>query len=121
MTKDDLIYVQHVLDTAHKAPAFIEGKDREAFDNDEILRLALTHLLQVIGEAARRVSQSFQENHSDIPWKAIMGMRHRVVHDYLNIDEDIVWRTLTHELVHLIFELEKIVSPSDSSASDQGR
>jgi uncharacterized protein with HEPN domain len=120
MTKDDLIYVGHMLAIATKARSFIQGKDRTVFDNDEILQLALTHLLQTIGEAARHVSQPFRDAHPHIPWKAIMGMRHRVVHDYLNVDEDIVWRTLTHELVDLIRELEKIVPTEKSSNSPQG-
>ena len=72
MTKDDLVYVGHKLEISRKARSFIAGKDRVAFDEDEILQLALTHLLQVIGEAARRVSQPFRDSHPAIPWKAIM-------------------------------------------------
>ena len=51
--------------------------------------LALAHLVQVIGEAARRVSPEFCDAHPEIPWKAIVGMRHKVVHDYMDVDEDI--------------------------------
>ncbi len=108
---DDLTYVGHMLDIARKAVAKVRGKTRKDFDEDENLRLALAHLLQIIGEAGRQVSQPFQKNHPAIPWKAIIGMRHKVVHDYLNVDEDVVWRTVTQELSPLISQLEKLMVP----------
>lgn len=88
--RDDRVYVEHMIDTANKAIEFVAGLSREDFDNNEQLRLAVTHLLQIVGEAARRVSLDFRNAHPDIPWKAIVGMRSKVVHDYLNIDDDIV-------------------------------
>jgi uncharacterized protein with HEPN domain len=112
--RDDLVYVGHMLDTATKAIDFVQDLTREDFDNNELLRLSLTHLLQIIGEAARRVSSEFRAVHSHIDWKAIVGMRSKVVHDYLNVDEDIVWDTVINELPSLMKELEKILN-SDSS------
>jgi uncharacterized protein with HEPN domain len=91
MAKDDLVYVGHMLDTARKALALATGKSREDFDRDETLSIALTHLLQVIGEAARKVGPDFVQLHREFPWRAIIGMRHRVVHDYLYVDQDVVW------------------------------
>jgi uncharacterized protein with HEPN domain len=82
-----------MLDLVGKVVAKTERIAREEFDRDENLRLALAHLLQTIGEAARRVSRELQAQHSEIPWAAIIGMRHKVVHDYMGIDEDVVWRT----------------------------
>ncbi|GAB4137559.1 MAG: DUF86 domain-containing protein [Cyanobacteria bacterium J069] len=108
--RDDRVYIGHMLDTANKAVGFVSGLSREDFDEDEQLRLSLTHLLQVIGEAARRVSLDFRAAHPQIPWKAIVGMRSKVVHDYLNVDEDVVWNTVIHDLPSLVTELEKIAS-----------
>lgn len=112
MTKDDLVYVEHMLEMARKASSKAHAVSREEFDRDENLRLALTHLLQVIGEAAGRVSGTFKENHPQIPWSAIIGMRHRVVHEYLNVDEDIVWDTGRNDLPELISQLESVVLPN---------
>jgi uncharacterized protein with HEPN domain len=109
--KDDLLYIGHMLDSARKAQSFIHDQSREDYDQDEPLRLALAHLLQIIGEAARRVSESFWIAHPEIPWQAIIGMRHKVVHDYLYVDEDIVWKTATEDLPLLISELAKLVPP----------
>src|SRR5438045_9180488 len=91
MQKDDLVFVGHMPDLARKALELSQQKTREDFDSDEALALALTHLLQVIGEAARKTSKSFTDRHPEIPWKAIIGMRHKVVHDYLYVDRDVVW------------------------------
>ena len=94
MSPRDLVYVGHMLDMARKAVDKTTGLARDAYDADENLRLALTHLIQVIGEAARHVSRGFTVEHPQISWADIVGMRHKVVHDYLGVDEDIVWQTL---------------------------
>jgi uncharacterized protein with HEPN domain len=112
MHKDDLTYVGHMLDTARKVVDRVGGLSRETFDQDENLRLALTHLIQVIGEAAARVSEEFCRSHPEVPWKAIVGMRHKVVHNYLNVDEDVVWDTASREILPLTRELERILAES---------
>ncbi len=111
MMKDDEVYIGHMLDTAHKARSFVEGLEREDYDQDEQLRISLAHLLQVIGEAARRVSESFRVAHSDLPRKQIIGMRNKVVHDYMYIDEDVVWETVMEDLPTLIAQLETLLPP----------
>jgi uncharacterized protein with HEPN domain len=113
MSKDDLVYVGHMLDMARKASAKVDGLSRQQFDQDENLQMALAHLIRVIGEAARRVSDGFRQSHPQIPWKSIIGMRHRVVHDYLQIDFDIVWDVATAHLGQLIHDLEQIVPPNN--------
>src|SRR5438128_4451285 len=98
MPRDEAIYVGHMLDTARKAVEKVDRKSRADFDADENLRLALAYLIQIIGEAASRVSPSFRDAHTDIPWSEIVGMRHKIVHDYLGVDYDIVWAVVTADL-----------------------
>jgi uncharacterized protein with HEPN domain len=112
MLKDDLIYVGHMLDMACKIREKLRDKQRADYDNDENLRLAVLHLVQTVGEAARRVSPGFQSAHGEVPWSDIIGMRHKVVHDYLTVDFDLVWGVATEEIPPLIAQLEKIVPPS---------
>ena len=107
--RDNQVYIGHMIDTANKAIDFVAGLSREGFDNNEQLRLAITHLLQIISEAARRVSLDFRNTHPEISWKAIVGMRSKVVHDYLNVDEDVVWDTVKNDLAPLVLELEKLL------------
>ncbi len=117
MSKVDSVYVGHMLDNARKARTLLGGRGRAEYDADETLRLALAHLLQVVGEAARRVSEGLRDRYSGIPWKAIIGMRHKVVHDYMDVDVDIVWDTVTRELPPLIAQLEAILPNTGSGQS----
>ena len=111
MSPRDSVYVGHMLDMARKAVAKTDGVTRDIYERDENLRLALTHLVQVVGEAARHVSREFCDEHPEIPWQEIVGMRHKVVHDYLGVDEDIVWQVVTEDLPPLIASLEKLLEP----------
>jgi uncharacterized protein with HEPN domain len=113
MQKDDLVYAGHMLDMAQKARQKVAGRSREEYDADENLRMALAHVVQVIGEAARHVSPDLQRANPQIPWFRIIGMRHKVVHDYLHVDYDIVWDVVTADLPPLIADLEKIVPPEE--------
>ena len=87
-----------MLDLARRALRLAEGKTRADYDGDEALQLALAHLPQTIGEAARKTSGDFRAVHPEIPWAAIVGMRHRVVHDYLHVDFDLVWDVVSRDL-----------------------
>ena len=99
------VYLGHMLDRAHKS----------SFDDDENLQLALAHLIQTIGEAAREVPADVRAAHPEIPWKRIMGMRHKIVHDYMEIDEDVVWIVATKHLPTLVEQLAPLV-PEDPTA-----
>ena len=66
----------------------------------------------MIGEAARQVSRDFTVTHPEVPWENIIGMRHKVVHDYLGVDEDIVWQVVTGDLPKLVESLEPLVPPT---------
>jgi len=108
MPKDDSVYVGHMLDTARRAVRLADGKQRADFLADEKLRLALARLVQVVGEAARRVSEAYCSTTPSIPWKAIVGMRNKLVHDYMGVDEEMVWDTVTSELPDLIERLTRL-------------
>jgi uncharacterized protein with HEPN domain len=111
MSPRDVVYVGHMLDMARKAVSKTHGLSRAAYDADENLRLALIHLIQIIGEAGRNVSPEFCDEHPEIQWEDIIGMRHKVVHDYLGVDEDIVWQVVTKDLPKLVSALEPLVPP----------
>ena len=116
MQKDDLVYVRHMVDMALTAVHKVEHVTREQFDADENLRLALAHLIQAVGEAARRISKEFQNQSPNIPWSRLVGMRHKVVHDYLHVDYDIVWDVVTRELPPLLDELERLIREGEDSS-----
>jgi uncharacterized protein with HEPN domain len=94
MQNDDLMFVGHMVDMARTTQRLVAGASREDLDKEEKLKLALVRALQVIGEAAWRVSTDFQKAHPKLPWRKIADFRHRVVHNYFDVDYDVVWRTL---------------------------
>ena len=112
-TKDDMLYFGHMLDISRKIIERTAGLTRERFDGNEDLRLALLHLVQTIGEAARRVSPQGRAAHPEIPWREITGMRHRIVHDYMEINESILWEVVTRDVPPLLAALEKVNPPED--------
>jgi uncharacterized protein with HEPN domain len=105
MPKDDQLYFGHMLDAATKAVARAKHATREEYDRNEDLRIVLVHLIQTVGEAARRVSPEGREAHPEIPWHEIVGMRHKIVHDYMEVDEDVVWSVVRDDLPPLITKL----------------
>ena len=109
MQHDDLVYLGHMLDRAKRVGSFLRGIPKQDFDEDESLRLSIRHLIQTIGEAARHLSQDTRDAHPEIPWSKILGMRNRIVHDYIDIDDDIVWQTAMQGIPELINALEPIV------------
>lgn len=88
--KDDRLYLGHILEAVERIMLF--GRDGEdGFRKDLRTQDAIIRNLQVMGEAAKKVSVEMRAAHPEIPWKDVAGMRDRVVHDYFGISLDIVW------------------------------
>ena len=88
---NDALYLAHMLDSARKAASEVRNFTFEEFSADENLHLACLHLVQTVGKAAARVSAETRARWADIPWRQITRMRHRIVHDYLDVDPEIAW------------------------------
>lgn len=102
--------IRHMLEAALKAVEFSKGRSRSDLDADEKLTLSLVHLLEILGEAAGKVSQEFRQRHPEIPWGRVSGIRNRLIHGYFDVDLDIVWETATARLPELIAQLKKLVA-----------
>jgi uncharacterized protein with HEPN domain len=111
--QDDATRLCHMLDAARKAVTLAADRNRNDLDADETLGLAIVRLLEILGEAARGVSQSFQDGHPKIAWKEMIGARNHLIHGYYEVDYDIVWQILKDDLPPLIQELEKAVGEKD--------
>ena len=110
MEKNDEIRLRHMLDSAREAVSFASGKMREDLDRERMLSLALVKAIEIIGEAASKVSENTRAEISEIPWSDIIGMRNRTIHAYYDVDREILWYTVTTELPPLIAKLEKILA-----------
>ncbi len=108
MWRDDA-YLLDMLLAARKAQQFNQGVTWEQFQSDDLLQNATMRQIQIIGEAARKVSPEFNQAHPEIPWHEIIGMRHRLVHDYFHIDPVRVWEVVEKDLPVLISLIEPLV------------
>ena len=99
-----------MLDAADEALSFVRGKTRADLQSNRMLVLSLVKEIEVVGEAASRVSEEFRADHPQIPWQEIIGMRNRLIHAYFDVDLDVLWSTVTKNLPKLSAELETILS-----------
>ena len=86
MSDSDLVHLRHVRDAAQEAVRFVEGRSRADLEKNRMLSLALVQLLEIIGEAVRALSPSFRQDHPEIPWKKMVGMRDRLIHGYFDVN-----------------------------------
>ena len=106
--RDDRERLQDILEAIGRIEKYA-GRGREAFQCDELIQNWMVRHLQIIGEAARALSSDFQSRYAEIPWADIIGMRHVLVHEYFDVDLDIVWRAVSVDLPELKRKLEVIL------------
>jgi uncharacterized protein with HEPN domain len=102
MRPDDVIRIRHMADAIQAAVRFTQGRKREDLDQDEMFAFALVRAIEIIGEAATKVSAETRDANPQIPWAEIIGMRHRLVHAYFDISYDILWTTATDAVPGLL-------------------
>jgi uncharacterized protein with HEPN domain len=100
----------HMRDAAREAFEYSKGRSREEMDSDRMLMHAMVRCIEIVGEAANRVSADCQSSLSLIAWEDIIGMRNRLAHGYFDVNLTIVWRTVTEELPGLIAHLEEALA-----------
>jgi uncharacterized protein with HEPN domain len=96
----------HMIEAVEDVLRFMVGHSRTDLDQDKMLRFAVVRAIEIIGEAASKVTPETRARHAEIPWPAIIGMRNRLVHAYFDIDTDILWVALTQEIPHLLSQLK---------------
>ena len=109
MRNDDAIRIRHMLDAAREAIGFASGRTSEDLTHDRMLLLSLVKCVEILGEAASRVTEATRESLPEIPWRDIISMRNRLIHGYFDINTTIVWKTVALELPPLEHALEKVL------------
>jgi uncharacterized protein with HEPN domain len=102
-------YFQDMLDACLKATDFISDKSFDEFERDEKTQYAVIRALEIIGEASKKIPQEFKDQTPEIPWRAIAGMRDKMIHDYMGVNQAVVWKTVNEDLPPLILQLRKII------------
>ena len=96
--KDDLTYIEHINECIDKIKRFTSQLTWEDFNSNEMVQDAVIRNIEIIGEAAKQISNKFREQYTDIPWKEITGMRDKLIHDYMGVDTEIVWNTVRTDI-----------------------
>ena len=107
---DPLVYILHMRDHAREAWDLTRDRSRADLDTDRMLNLALVRLLEVLGEASRRVPGDFRSRYPDVPWRDTSDLRNRLIHGYDQINFDLVWEVIENDLSPLIVQLETIIA-----------
>ena len=119
MTANRLIdYLEHMQQAAMEACDFVQGMAREDFQQDKRTQQAVIMSLIIVGEAATKVMDShadFAQEHPQVPWRSMRGMRNRMAHGYFDIDLDMVWNTVQNALPELLRQLSALRPPADSA------
>ena len=98
-----------ILEAARKAIEFVDEMDSAILADDDKTEFAVIRALEIVGEAARRIPAPFREQHPDIPWSEMAGMRDKLIHDYFGVDLDVVLKTVREDLPPLITAIQALV------------
>ena len=112
MQPADEVRFHHMLDSAQAAQRFLVGRTQADLGQDEMLLFAVVKALEIVGEAASRISPDARAALPNVPWPDIVGMRHRLIHAYYDINQIVVWRTVQEDLPPLVSQLMELLSES---------
>lgn len=98
----DLLYLQHIRDAAQLIAEYIGNVEEAAFKETQLLQDGVIRQLQIIGEATKKLSPEIRQEHPDVPWQDVAGMRDKLVHDYFGVDLDAVWLSAVEDVPELL-------------------
>jgi uncharacterized protein with HEPN domain len=105
----DIAHVWDMHRHALRLQSLVSGRSHTDIHTDDALRLSVERLLQIIGEASRRVSPGFQESHAEVPWRQMSGLRNILVHQYGDVNPDRLWTAATHDVPALVTQLTRLL------------
>jgi len=115
--KDDLVYVHHIRDAIAQIEKYVKHMTYKKFGRSRMVQDAVVRQVTIIGEAARNLSPEFRQNHPEIPWAKVIGMRNVLVHDYFGIDIGEVWRVTQDDLPALKKQVGRILRDARKNVS----
>jgi len=105
----NIVYLRHILLATGKINEYVNRGGRKLFDKDTAIQDALIKQIEIIGEATRKISEEFKKDYPGVPWKKMVGMRDKLVHDYMGVDLEAVWKTAVEDIPELKKLIEEVL------------
>ena len=103
----DSARIAHILEAAQDVKNFIQEKDRSSLETEKMLLYAIVRAIEIIGEASSQISSETRSQYPDLPWRDAISMRNQLIHAYITVDLDIVWKTATVAIPQFIEEIKR--------------
>jgi len=113
MKREFLDFIEDILDAMDKAEAMLSDIDFETFKENYQINFAVVRAMEIIGEATKRLPESFRNKYPEIPWKDMAGMRDRIIHGYDAVNLEIVWATVKTRIPELKPKIQRILAEHD--------
>ena len=110
VSENDIERLSHIVRSIKKIEKYTEDVNLEEFESNEMLQDAIFKNLEIIGEAAYRITDNTKEAFNHIEWRKIEGLRHKLVHDYYKVDLEIIWQTKNKSLPNLLRDVKEILN-----------
>jgi uncharacterized protein with HEPN domain len=94
-------YLQDILDAIEKVEQFVQGMDFAQFSSDTKTRFAVIRALEIIGEASKKIPETFKRQNPDLPWREMAGIRNKLIHEYFGLNLQVVWKTVNEDIPKL--------------------
>ncbi|MBM2812219.1 MAG: uncharacterized protein HW416_2978 [Chloroflexi bacterium] len=112
---DDRVTLRQMLDHAEEAIAALGDRSKPELEADRFLGLVLVRLAEIVGEAARRLSDDLRQRHPEAPWPQIIGLRNRLIHGYDQVDVGVVWDVVHNDFPTLAAQLRRVLEQEPSA------
>lgn len=107
--KSSRLYLEDILTSILRIEDYVRGLNFESFTKDQKTIDAVVRNLEIIGEAAKNIPESFSEKHAELPWREMMSTRNKVIHEYFGVDNNILWQTTREDLPKLKAQIQKLL------------
>jgi len=102
-------YLDDIVQAAQQAFDFVEGMDYETFSRDRKTAYAVVRALEILGEATKRIPPEIRNRYPNVPWRSMAGIRDKLIHDYLNVNLEVVWKTVQEDLPPLVPDVQRVL------------